>query len=289
MGFFLFDRCGRAILRSLSGMERILRKLLRWPRAAAVISAYFAVWFAISAPLQMQTRFDNWSRTPLLLIGNDASVEYGVAWEGDVYSLQIWNRQLDSAAAQALTSETDLRLGPSGLLAAYDFSTPPPSRDQMNFLPELYWVSNGHAANLQLSAARAGVSLGDRSWLSSGIPVTNLVRELQKTSQLAVRVVCRPESASGMAAAIVSLSQRSGVADWEVVQDDAKLVFMLRNPISTNRYVLRWVIGNVFSAHQTRDILFSYDGNSAALYLDGLLRNRTGWGQESLWRVTSGI
>jgi hypothetical protein len=217
----------------------------------------------------MQTRFDNWASSPLLLVGADGSGEYGSAWEGDVFSLQIWNRPLDRAAVQELASGENLRLVPGGLLAAYDFSAPPPWRDQMNSLPELSVHSEVEGARFRASAAPAKLSLDGTSWLTSSIPVPHLVQELKERNQLAIRIVCRPRTTTGIAAAIVSLSQKSGTTDLELAQNDANLIFVLRNPISTSRYLLSWRIRNVFIPQQTRDLVFSYDGNTASLYVDG--------------------
>jgi hypothetical protein len=267
-GSFLFNLCGTEILCALSGIELALGKLLTWPRAAVIVLAYFALWIVISIPLQMQTRFDNWESAPLLLVGNDGSGGNGSAWEGDIFSLQIWNRPLARAAVRELASVKSLRLVPSGLLAAYDFSAQPPLRDEMNFLPGLSLDSGGEGAHFQPSTTPASVSLDGKSGLTSGIPVPNLVQELQKTNQLAVRVVCRPWTTT-RTATIVSLSQASGAADLELVQNDADLIFVLRNLISTDRYLLSWRIQKVFTPHRAHDIVFSYDGNTALFYLDG--------------------
>jgi hypothetical protein len=53
------------------------------------------------------------------------------------------------------------------------------------------------------------------------------------------------------------------------VQNDADLIFVLRNLISTDRYLLSWRIQKVFTPHRAHDIVFSYDGNTALFYLDG--------------------
>jgi hypothetical protein len=216
----------------------------------------------------MQTRFDNWASAPLLLVGNDGSGEYGSTWEGDVFSLQMWNRPLDQASVRELASWKNLLLVPSGLLAAYDFSAEPPWRNQMNSLPELSLGSDAQRAHFQENGAPATVSLNGKSWLTSTTPVPHVVQELRKGNQLAIRVVCRPRTTS-ITAAIVSLSGDSSIADLELVQKGGDLIFVLRNPISTNRHLLSWRIGNVFTPYRTHDIVFSYDGSTASFYVDG--------------------
>ena len=269
VGFLLFDLCGLATLRVLSKSESVLGKLLAWPRSAAIISAFFALWMAVSIPLQMQTRFGNWAAAPLLLVGHEPSGEYGSAWDGEVFSLQMWNRPLDQVAVRKLASGQNLRLVPRGLLAAYDLSVRPPWRDQVGALPELSVGPDPEERQFLANAAPTTVSLDGSSWLTSSVPVPHLIQELQRSNQLAIRVVCRPRTVHGATAPIVSLSELSGTADLELVQDHADLIFVLRNWLSTNRYLLSWRIGSVFRPHRTQDMVFSYDGTTASFYLNG--------------------
>jgi hypothetical protein len=269
LGCLLYEVVGAPILRFLSSGESALAKLLTWPRFGAAIPLYFAFWLAVSAPLQQETRLSNWDPAALLLIGNDASGEYGAAWEGEVYSLQLWDRPLDRAAVEQLVAAKEPRLDERGLLAWYDLSAPRAAYDQMNRLPRLGLVSKPDVGRWRQGAAHPTPFFDGNRWLASSVPVANLVRALQKTNQFTVRVVCRADRIGEMNAAIVSVSGRSGIADIEIAQDDANLDFVFRSPIAAGRYSLPWVIPGVFAAHRVRDLVFSYDGSSAFAYVDG--------------------
>ena len=268
-GFLLYELVGAPILRFLSRGESALTKFLSWPRFAAAIPVYFAFWLALSAPWQRETRLSNWDPEALLLIGNDASGEYGAAWEGQVYSLQFWDRPLGPAAVEQLVAAKQPRLDERGLLAWYDVSAPLAAYDQMNHLPRLGIESKPDLGRFRPGAAHSTPFFDGNHWLASSVPVATLVRALQKTNQFTVRVVCRPDRIAEMNAAIVSLSGPSGIADIEILQDDANLDFVFRNPIALGRDSLPWVIPGVFTAHRVRDLVFSYDGSSAFAYLDG--------------------
>jgi hypothetical protein len=102
--------------------------------------------------------------------------------------------------------------------------------------------------------------------------VADLVEDLRKSNQFAVRVVCTPRRTNGVDARILSISQPSGVADLTVRQDGTSLVFWFRNGISVKRSLLAWHVPDVFKVAETRDILYSYDGSNLSLYIDGKLQ-----------------
>jgi len=268
-GFLIFELCGAAILGGLFDCEAALARFLTWPRSGVIIFVYLAFWLAISVPLQKQTRFNNWDPFPLLLIGNDASGDYGAAWEGNVYGVQLWNRPLSATTVEQMTALKNLGLAQPGLLASYDFSAPLPLRDQLGFLPQLFFASKSDAGSAQGSAGHSSVSFDGSTWLTSRVPPTNFVLAMQKTNQFTIRVVCRPKRINDINAAIVSFSGRSGIADLELLQDDSNVDFVFRNSIALNRYSLGWFTKDVFATDRTRDLVFVYDGNSAFFYLDG--------------------
>jgi hypothetical protein len=269
VGFLLYEGSGTTIVRLLSSAESALTRFLRWPRFAAVIPIYLAFWLAISVPLQRETQLSNWDPSAFVLIGNDASGEYGAAWEGDVYRLQLWDRPLGPAAVAQLVAANQPQLSQPGLLAWYDFLAPLSAHDQMNRMPPLAVVSSPDWSTLRAGAAHPTPFFDGNHWLRSSLPVTNLVEALQRTNQFTIRVVCRPDRVGEIDAAIVSVSGRSGTADMEIVQQETNLGFLFRNPIAPGRYSLGWIIKNVFTPHRVRDIVFSYDGSSAFAYLDG--------------------
>jgi hypothetical protein len=99
--------------------------------------------------------------------------------------------------------------------------------------------------------------------------VAHLVKDFQQTKRFSIRVVCAPAEVEGSDGRIVSISQEQGLVNLAVRQEDANLVFWFRNPLSVRRALLAWYIPDIFILHQTRDILFSYDGSNLSLYIDG--------------------
>jgi hypothetical protein len=52
-------------------------------------------------------------------------------------------------------------------------------------------------------------------------------------------------------------------------QEGQFLVFRLRNPLSATRSLLAWYVPGAFEPGKVRDIVASYDGSDAFIYLDG--------------------
>jgi hypothetical protein len=264
VGVLFFELCGRSVLRTLSAGERALATFLTLPRAAVVLFAYFAVWFAISIPLQKESQMTNWSPDALLVVGNAASGRLGSAWKGEILRLQIWDRALPRKSIQGLASRGSSKIVEPVPLAEYEFSGLSPFRDERHFLPDLSWTPSA-----PILSAPEGTVLDGKSWLVSHGSVSALVKDFQRTQQFSVRIVCKPAEVDGGTGRIVSISRIPEPVNLEVRQDDSTLVFWLRSPLSIKRFKLAWRISNVFTNTHPRDILFSYDGSNLSLYVDG--------------------
>jgi hypothetical protein len=264
VGALLFHAWGGALLRFLSQIDAALGAFLTWRKAALTLVIYFACWFAISSHLQKQTRLSNWDPHCLLTVGNDAAGQPSTGWQGEVFELQLWDRALPDVLATALTAGVGPTDTPAVPVAAYAFTGSPPFQDQMKSLPELSWASGAPAA-----ADPNELVLDGKSWLASEAPASDLVADLQRTNQFAVRVVCRPTQVAGSDGRIVSLSRSSGLMNLGVRQEDANLVFWFRNPLSVKHALLAWYVPNVFATAQRRDILYSYDGSNLSLFING--------------------
>ncbi len=260
-GFFLFEVAGGTLLAVMSQWEDSLEHWLSPRRVAVVLAAYFAVCIGLSFYLQYQTRLSNWDPRGMLLVGNDASGQN--PWKGQILRLQIWDRVLPPDAIARIVardSADDPTLRP---LISYDFAKPAPYRDERNFLPELDWIpEQPQFANL------GSADLDGRSWLSTNAPVENLTHEVKKSSQLTVRVVCAPAATAKASGRIVSISQTAGYPNFHLRQQGDDLVFWFRNPLLEKRSVRGWDL-RAFEAGKVTDIVASYDGSSALLYVDG--------------------
>jgi len=261
-GFLLFELCGGAILEELSKWEDAFEGWLSPLRTALLLVAYFAVCFGISARLQSETRLSNWDTRCILSVGNDASGQN--PWKGQIFRLQIWNRALPEQAIRRLAGQESADDASTGLLGSYDFTSPPPYQDKRNFLPALDWTPE----QPQFTNARAP-EWGAASWLSTKVPVENLTREIKKSSQFTVHIVCAPAAKEGVNGRLIAFSQSAGNVNFLLRQEGQFLVFRLRNPLSATRSLLTWYVPGAFEPGKVRDIVASYDGSDAFIYLDG--------------------
>jgi glycopeptide antibiotics resistance protein len=260
-GFLLFALCGGAILEMASRWENSFETWLTPRRTTFLLVSYFAVCFGVSYFLQTETRLSNWDPRCVLFVGNDASGQK--PWSGQVFLLQIWNRALPEEAVRRLVARQSAEDASAGLLGSYDFTTTPPYQDGRNSLPALGWISeephlaSAHAADLDATA-----------WLSTKIPVENLTQEIKKSSKFTVHLLCAPATAV-QAGRIVSLSRSSSDVNFNIRQDAQFLSFYFRTPLSDKRAGLALRVDDAFDTGKVRDIVASYDGSDAFVYLDG--------------------
>jgi VanZ family protein len=261
-GFVLFERWGCRAVGFLSRCESMLRSWLTLRRAIAIIPIYFAAWFAISIPLQENSLLSNWDPQCFLVVGNNAQAQY--PWQGKVFRAQFWDRALPEELARQVTSGAEVARAQDGMVGDLQFSGPSPLRDQRGLLPDLVWTpSVPDDKNLN------PLVLDGKNWLISKGPVSDFVRDVQRTNQFAVRVVCILREVGEGDKRIVSISDSSGVTNLTLRQEDTNLVFWFRNPLSVRRSLLAWYVPRVFDAVARHDILFSYDGSNLSLFIDG--------------------
>ena len=267
LGSLTFFLCGTLLIRWFTRGESLLEAWLTPPRLVVTLLIYFGFWFALSIPLQMQSRLDNWVPDSYLLVGNEASGRSAYTWEGRVSRLQLWDHALSDDVAQRLTAGGMEEDAQAGLLGAYDFSGAAPYEDHTKFLPDLSWIPNARPRTESNAPLLDG-----HAWLASRTSVSSLVKDIQATRQFSVRVVCTPSRVKGSEGRIVSISRARGVVNLNLRQDDTSLVFWFRNDLSVNQFRLAWSVPDVFIVDQTRDILFSYDGSNLSLCIDGLMK-----------------
>jgi glycopeptide antibiotics resistance protein len=261
-GFFLFELCGSAVLKELSKWEDSFEGWLSPQRAALLLACYFMVWFGISVLLQFKTRLSNWDPQCVLFVGNDASGRN--PWKGQILLLQIWNRALPEEAIRRIIGQEATGGASSGLLGSYDFRSSPPYADQRNSLPSLEWTPQ----QPQFKNASAA-EFDARSWLSTQHPAEEIAREIKKSNQFTVRIVCAAESTQAANASIVSLSRSAYDVNFQLRQQGANLQIWFREPLADWHSALAWTVRGAFEGRKVRDIVASYDGSDAFLYLDG--------------------
>jgi glycopeptide antibiotics resistance protein len=261
-GFILFDLWGSNALKKLSKWEDSFGGWLTPRRASLLLAIYFALSFGNSVLLQSETRLSNWDPQCILFVGNDASGRY--PWRGQVFLLQIWNRALPEQVIRRMAGGESTEDANAGLLGSYDFASSPPYQDQRNFLPALRWTPE----QPHLTAAR-GVKLDERSWLSTNVPSEKLTQEIRKSSQFTIHIICAQAATDESDGRVVSLSKSDDDVNFHLRQERQFLVFWFRNPLSAKGSLLAWYIPGVFGPGKIRDIVATYDGADAFIYLDG--------------------
>jgi VanZ like family len=260
VGCLVFELFGRFVIGLLKYCEDALESFADWETTAIVLLLFFAVWLTISARLQQDTSLQNWVSDAQLVVGNSVLGKTYSIWSGKIFSLDLWNRPIQSEDAKRLTAQSES--AGSSALAEYDFSASPPFADLRHTLPEL------EEAPIHRSSAPPGNMWNGKAWLVSSGPVSSLVADLQTTDQFALRLTLAPNQVSAANGYIFSVSRRDGTPDMELRQDNTGVAFSFRTPISARR-ALGWHIPNILAAGQTTDILFSYDGSNLSAFVNG--------------------
>jgi hypothetical protein len=261
-GFLLFEFFGASILEVLSRCEEYFAEWISLRRTALFLLFYFLACFGISALLQRETRLSNWDPKNVLLVGNDASGQD--PWKGQVYLLQLWDRALPDKEMSGLAAgkvEDPMSDGPLG---SYNFSNLPPYEDASHTLPTLSWYPRNPQ---EMDAGK--IELDGKSWLTSHLPVEKFNQAVIKSSQFTIHIVCAPAEIKNANGHIVSISHPDGNVDMHLRQEGRSLVLWFRNPLSATHAILAWYVPATFDANKTMDIVASYNGADAFLYLNG--------------------
>jgi glycopeptide antibiotics resistance protein len=262
VGFILFEVCGAPILEVASRWEESFAEWISLRRTALFLVSFFLVCFGLSAFLQRETRLSNWAPQNALFVGNDASGQD--PWKGQVYLLQLWDRALPEQAISALAAGQASGHAGEGLLGSYNFSNSPPYLDASNSLPALTWYPENPQA---MDGGK--LDLNGKSWLTSKLAVEKFNRAVSKSSQFTIHVVCTPAEIKNASGHIVSVSQPDDNVNVHLRQEGRSLVLWFRNPLSATHAILAWYIPAAFETNKTMDIIASYDGSDAFMYLNG--------------------
>lgn len=261
VGFLLFELVGRPALLFLSKCEDALTSWITLRRIALVLAIYFAIAFWISAMMQKEARLGDWDTGASLWLGANGKV--GRNWNGNIILLQLWDRALPNEIARKLTSGQMTEVPSRDLVANYDLSGLPPFRDGQGLLPSLSPQIRTPVQN------KRGLILGGTLPLVSDGPITRFIRDVQRTNQFAVRVICSASHKNQATGDILSISRAGSSTDLLMRHEGTELVFWFRTPLSVKASIPAWHIPNVFEHDRSPNILFSYDGSDLVLTIDG--------------------
>jgi glycopeptide antibiotics resistance protein len=261
-GALLFKAFGEFLLSHLSRWEQAVEAWCSTKLIAITILVYFGLWLAISIPLQHETRFTNWDITCPIYVGEDAGGRN--AWKGRVTLLKIWNRPWHGDPSQLMAPDGSSPNSDTGLLATYDLTGTPPYDPGTSIVPPLVpLIHLGPTGNSLIQAS------SELTRLTTVLPTTGLIRELQKTNQLSLRIDFVPQSIDPAEGDILSISKLHGVDDLLVWQEGPDLLIHIRSPLASRGTRLRWEIRNVIVPNQPISVLISYDGSSAYTFVNG--------------------
>jgi hypothetical protein len=139
-----------------------------------------------------------------LVVGNNIGAEY--RWLGRVFRLQLWDRALPEQLGRDLTGGGKVEGAQDGLIGNCEFSGPSPLQDRQKLFPDFVWTPSVPA-----STDSNALVLDGKSWVTSKRPVSEFVRDVQRTSQFAVRVVGILGKVGEGDKRIVSISDSSGI------------------------------------------------------------------------------
>jgi VanZ family protein len=252
LGGLLYVLLGGSLVGWANTIQRAVAEWMTPFRFSCAIIIYFCLWFGLAARLQKQTQLSNWKPYGVMVLGNSGA---GLSpHQGQIQALQIWNRPLsDEAMAAATSAAADPGMnGPP--IVEYDSSRPQGTE----------WISAALATGRAPHAANA-----ETSPLPLQSDARKLIEALQQTSHFTVHVVCTGVEAPNDLWTIFRVGDGAGTLDLMVWQENGHLVSWLRTPLSASRPQLTWFIPRVFNDHGPHDIVYSYDGESLLLYLDG--------------------
>jgi hypothetical protein len=256
VGYLLFALMGAWVLGLLSRRQEALQRWGTPRRIAAILAAYFATWFFVSALLNRETLLDDWSSECFLVVGSAAGHR---PWAGELTKLEVWDRALPKAEAEQITQSAEARPAEAPLLY-FDFQESPPQQDNARlFIPFI--------ASSAAGQERTGTA--DEFAGASANPVSDLIESLKGANQFSLRAVLQPARGPRPNGRILSLSQPSGFADLYLGQSSESLVLWFRSDIFSRRPTLIWKTPRILSPDQSCDALFTYDGTNVRFFLDG--------------------
>ncbi len=264
-GTILRIAVGKFVFQKLSELEIRTRQILSFRKIFVTALIYFAVWFAISIPLQQKTHLNNWDPNSFMFVGYDAKNDW--RWSGAVSRIQLWDHALADDRAIAITANPDfIDTADTFPLASYDLSQPPPVPSKIGLLPNLVLAS---IPFLRAVAHRDHRAERPPALMSNG-SVPSLPPGVRRSNQFAVFIHCVPGRDNDTDGAIFAISTLSGKSDFDLRQEDSSVIIFIRTGLESSRQpVLAWRVPRVFFANVSRSILFSYDGAQGFLYIDG--------------------
>lgn len=178
----------------------------------------------------------DWNEQFALLLGNEVTADR--PWRGTIDDLAIWDRALTPGEIRALVAADASALAPFGLIYAD---------------PHFRRFEGGAPLRLPPNVA-------------SGV-----AQRVQQSGRFSIAMRIRTSDlAQDGPARIVSFSRSTEARNFDLGQDDDRIVFRVRNPVSgANGERVRAETGSVLTLSSEVPIVATYDGTVARIFIDG--------------------
>ncbi len=220
---------------------------------AGALVSFMVLTLLATGWLQARTRLSSWSLEYPLLIGNEYTGDR--PWRGRVFSLEITDATTPLSLVRRFSAGDSLLLSGTPV-ARFDFAEGPPYRDAAGLVPDLNWTGPAERRS------DGSLVITGHPWLQTNQPPLHLVHRLREANAFTLRIRCATDdSAQAGPARIVSNSKNPYLRNFTIGQRGADLVVRVRTPLTgLNGSLLETIVPDVFSTHDPRDIVITYDG-----------------------------
>lgn len=263
VGYSVFEHVGNRVLAYASHLESRIQMLAPTRLIIVAFATYAALTLGISAAVQRSTNFSNWQPTHALFLGPHMSGQH--LHEGRILRLEITDQVFSPGSAkesasdkQVCTFRDDLGLSP----------VPADPTTQELFAPR-YAVRPGVSPWSRDETANI-LCLSGQEWQQAPLPIGALVKGIQKTNKLTLRILYAPvDAAAQVAGRICSISDGSQGINLDLTQHGKDLGITFRTAVlGVSRY---WSLNlpGAFQNTEPRHIVLTYDGAELVGYVDG--------------------
>jgi len=105
---------------------------------------------------------------------------------------------------------------------------------------------------------------------SAALPAATVLREVQKTNQLTLRIRFAPDDEAARASGVIlAIPDHAGYDDVDLVQHGRDLIFSLRTSDLGKSRCWDLCLEDLFKGSEPREVVLTYDGANLAGYVDG--------------------
>jgi VanZ like family len=207
----------------------------------------------LSAVLQREARLLAWNPSFPLQIGNERTGDR--PWRGRVFGFELADAAIAPESLARFAAGHTVNL-PGTVLARFAFRGNAPYRDGAGHLPELAWTGT------PVHAAQDVAHMPGRPWLQTAGPVPLIAEQVSESNSFSVRIICATDDIGQLGPArILSNSPDSTQRNLMIGQQERDLIVRVRTAHSGVRGTPpEFVVADVFSDLEPRDILIAYDG-----------------------------